>query len=174
MQHGRNMGGTHARDADSVTTAAVSITTDELGCPDVQRLLAAHLDDMRATSPPESIHALDIADLGSPDVTFWTTRGEDGGLLGCAALKYLDDQHGEIKSMRTASSARGRGIASQLLRHLIVAAHSRGYVRLSLETGTQSFFEPARRLYARHGFTECDPFAGYRLDPNSVFMTLQL
>ena len=140
---------------------------------DVQQFLAGHLADMYATSPPESVHALDPAALAGPDISFWTAR-EDSRLLGCAALKHLAPGDGEIKSMRTAERARGRGVASALLRHLVTEARNSGYRRLFLETGSQEFFAPARRLYERHGFAPCPPFAGYELDPNSVFMTREL
>ncbi|MFE4226920.1 GNAT family N-acetyltransferase [Arthrobacter sp. NPDC056886] len=140
---------------------------------DVLQLLGEHLADMYATSPPESVHALDPAALAGPGVSFWTAR-EDSQLLGCAALKHLAAGDAEIKSMRTANAARGRGVASALLRHVLAEARHSGYRRLYLETGSQEFFAPARRLYKRHGFTDCPPFAGYELDPHSVFMTLQL
>jgi putative acetyltransferase len=151
----------------------IRIEPDDLSRPAVHRLLGEHLADMTATSPAESVHALDLDGLREPGVTFWTAWSGDD-LLGCAALKELDPAHGEIKSMRTAAFARGRGLASGLLRHLIDESVRRGYARLSLETGSQEFFAPARRLYARHGFAECPPFADYRLDPNSVFMTREL
>jgi len=140
---------------------------------DVRQLLAGHLADMYATSPPESVHALEPAALAGPDVGFWTAR-EDSRLLGCAALKRLSPGDGEIKSMRTAEWARGRGVASALLRHLLAEARTTGYRRLYLETGSQEFFAPARRLYERHGFAACPPFADYVPDPHSVFMTLRL
>ncbi len=129
---------------------------------------------MFATSPPaESVHALDHSALKHESMTFWTAR-EDGVLLGCGALKALSSGHAEIKSMRTASLARGRGVATQMLEHIVAEAARMGYERVSLETGTEDYFAPpARRLYARHGFTECPPFGGdYTLDPNSVFMEL--
>ena len=146
---------------------------DDPGAGDVLTLLQEHLADMYATSPPESVHALDPDALRDPAITFWTVR-EDGVLLGCGALKELSPQQGEIKSMRTASPARGRGVAGLVLRGIVAAAHARGYRALLLETGTEDFFAPARRLYARHGFTECRPFGGYSEDPNSVFMRLDL
>lgn len=149
------------------------IERDHPSRPDVARLLAEHLADMHATSPPESVHALDHAGLADPVVTFWSVR--DGAtLLGCGALRELSATEGEIKSMRTAATARNRGVAGLLLEHLVDQAARRGYRRLFLETGTQPFFAPARRLYRRYGFADCPPFAGYRLDPNSVFMTLAL
>ncbi|MFI8527756.1 GNAT family N-acetyltransferase [Promicromonospora sukumoe] len=159
----------------------MQISPDSPAADDVRRLLDEHLTDMFATSPAESVHALDHTALLAPSVTFWTARDDDGALLGCGALKELDDApggadatHGEIKSMRTAGPARGRGVASALLDVVLAEAERRGYARVSLETGTQDYFAPARRLYARHGFAECGPFGSYVLDPNSVFMTLEL
>jgi putative acetyltransferase len=140
---------------------------------DVLALLDEHLTDMRATSPPESVHALDPAALTASSITFWTLR-EDGVLLGCGALKDLGAEGGEIKSMRTTPSARGRGVATLMLLHVLGEAGRRGYRRLSLETGSQEFFAPARRLYLRHGFVVCGPFGDYTLDPNSVYLTLEL
>lgn len=156
-----------------MTAPTIRIETDDLTRPEVHALLEAHLADMYATSPPESVHALDVTKLREPGVTFWTAWNGDQ-LLGCGALKQLDERHGEVKSMRTTPAARGRGIATLLLEHLVAEARGRGYARLSLETGTQAYFEPARRLYLRHGFAECPPFAGYALDPNSVFLTRNL
>lgn len=151
----------------------IRIGPDTPGRADVRDLLAGHLADMYATSPAESVHALDPAALAGPGIGFWTAR-EDSRLLGCAALKRLSPGDGEIKSMRTAESARGRGVATALLRHLLAEARTAGYRRLYLETGSQEFFAPARRLYERHGFTVCPPFADYQPDPHSVFMTLEL
>jgi len=157
--------------------AGLRIERDHPSRRDVARLLAEHLTDMHATSPAESMHALDHAELADPAITFWSVRDETT-LLGCGALRELAAAAGagagEIKSMRTAVAARNRGVASWLLAHLVDQARQRGYGRLFLETGTQPFFEPARRLYQRHGFAECPPFGDYRLDPNSVFMTLIL
>ena len=139
--------------------------------PEVAPLLAEHLDDMRATSPPESVHALDGAGLADPAVTFWVAR-LGGTVAGCAALKELPPYAGEVKSMRTADFARGQGIGTALLRHLLAEARRRGYDAVFLETGTQPYFAPAHRLYRAHGFTECPPFGDYVLDPNSLFMIL--
>jgi putative acetyltransferase len=136
-------------------------------------LLKEHLRCMALASPPESIHALDLDGLRKPDVTFWTIWNGDE-LAGCGALKELDSQHGEIKSMRTAYAYQGKGIAKLMLGHLIDAAKARGYQRLSLETGSMDYFEPARRLYAGFGFEFCKPFGSYKDDPNSAFMTLAL
>ncbi|MDQ0662826.1 putative acetyltransferase [Arthrobacter ulcerisalmonis] len=157
----------------------ISIDRDTPTRDDVHRLLSEHLADMFATSPAESVHALDHSALSAPSITFWTAR-EDDNLLGCGALKLLDSPagaaavHGEIKSMRTTATARGRGVATLMLRHILDDARNRNLEHVYLETGTEDYFAPARRLYARHGFTECPPFADYVLDPNSVFMELRL
>lgn len=152
---------------------SVHTQIDDLSGPEIRELLDEHLANMRRHSPPESVHALPIEGLRKPDVTFWTVW-ENGELLGCGALKELDTQHGEIKSMRTVSQHLRKGVARTLVRHIIEEAARRGYRRLSLETGTMEVFEPARQLYARHGFVVCEPFADYVDDPNSVFMTKEL
>ena len=141
--------------------------------PDVTRLLEAHLALMHSLSPPESVHALDLDGLTAPGVTFWTGR-EEGRVLVCGALKELDPGHGEIKSMHTAEAARGRGLGERMLLHIIEEAKARGYERLSLETGRPATFGAAQRLYRRHGFEECPPFANYTDDPFSLCMTLRL
>ena len=125
---------------------------------------------MRSLGPPESTHALPLDELRSPAVTFWTLW-DDGELLGCGALKELDPQHGEIKSMRTAARHLRKGVARAMLHHIVEEAKRRGYRRLSLETGSAAAFTPARQLYAGFGFTCCGPFADSWDDPNSVFMT---
>ena len=132
-----------------------------------------HLQSALQHSPPESVHALDVEGLRKPEITFWTAW-ESGDLLGCGALKELDSQHGEIKSMRTASLHLRKGVARKLLDHIIAEARRRGYRRLSLETGSMAAFAPARRLYSKFGFTYCGPFADYLEDPYSVFMTREL
>ena len=150
-----------------------SIRTDDLTSPEIAELLADHLREMQQHSPPESVHALGLEKLKRPEVTFWSVwNGDD--LVGCGALKELDSTHAEIKSMRTDPKYRGKGAGKLMLRHILAEAKHRGYKRLSLETGSMAAFEPARRLYASHGFTFCDPFADYILDPNSVFMTIEL
>jgi putative acetyltransferase len=156
-----------------VTTSARRLELDDVTRAPVLEMLAGHLVDMAATSPPESVHALDVEGLRHVDVTFWTAWEADP-LVGCGALKRLDDAHGEIKTMRTAPAARGRGVAAFVLRHLLAEAAARGWRRVSLETGSQDFFAPARRLYARHGFVVTGPFGDYVLDPHSVFMTRSL
>jgi putative acetyltransferase len=149
------------------------IREDDLSGPEIAALLKVHLDHMHATSPPESTHALDLDGLRVPEITLWTLW--DGAtLLGCGALKELDAGHGEIKSMHTAAAARGRGVARRLLQHIIETARQRGYRRLSLETGSTAEFAAAQGLYRGFGFQDCGPFAGYVLDPFSVFMTLEL
>jgi putative acetyltransferase len=146
------------------------IRPDDLTGPEIRALLEEHLRNMHEISPPESVHALDLAALRRPEITFWTAWDADG-LLGCGALKQLDGKHGEIKSMRTAGAQRRRGVARAMLAHIVDEAHRRGYSRLSLETGSQPAFAPARALYGSFGFADCGPFAGYGPDPNSVFMT---
>ncbi|TQM85356.1 putative acetyltransferase [Saccharothrix saharensis] len=151
----------------------LTIEPDDLTRRPVRDLITEHLADMYATSPAEGVHALDHVELREPGVSFWTAWSE-GVLLGCGALKELSPVEGEVKAMRTRPEARGRGVAARLLAFLVEQARGRGYRRLNLETGTQDFFAPARRLYARHGFVPCPPFADYRPDPTSEFMTLDL
>ncbi|QQK58363.1 GNAT family N-acetyltransferase [Shewanella sp. LC6] len=155
------------------TIRTMKITLDDLKGPEIAALLQEHLEDMRATSPPESVHALDLDGLRQPNIRFWTLW--DGhNLAGCGALKWLDSEHAEIKSMRTAATYKQQGVASQILQHLINDAKAAGVQRLSLETGSMAFFQPARNLYAKFGFELCGPFADYTLDPNSLFMTKKL
>jgi putative acetyltransferase len=149
------------------------IKLDDLSSPAIAELLAEHLHDMYEQSPPGSVHALDLDDLKKPDITFWAIWDGDA-LVGCGALKELDAEHGEIKSMRTAHAYRGKGAGKLMVRHIIDEARKRNYKRLSLETGSMAFFDPARRLYESFGFECCGPFADYVLDPNSVFMTMSL
>ena len=151
----------------------MQIRVDDLAGGEIRALLAEHLHDMQRLSPPESIHALDLAALRRPEITFWTVWSRQE-LLGCGALKELTAAHGEVKSMRTASTHRRRGVARAMLQHIIAEARRRSYARLSLETGSMSAFEPARRLYESFGFTACSPFADYTADANSVFFTRTL
>lgn len=151
----------------------MEIRVDDLRGPEIIALLEEHMRCMVAVSPPESRHALNLDGLRMPGITFWTIWN-NGDLAGCGALKELDNQHGEIKSMRTAYAHQRKGVASQMLQHILDEAKRRGYRRLSLETGAMDYFEPARRLYASFGFVQCGPFANYRLDPNSVFMTKEI
>jgi putative acetyltransferase len=149
------------------------IQLDDLTGPDIAALLQEHLNDMNAVSPPESKHALDLAGLKAPEISFWTLW-QQHQLAGCVALKQLNVQQGEIKSMRSATVFRGQGIGKQLLQHVIHEAKSRGYQQLYLETGAMEYFAPARALYSSFGFECCEPFAQYKADPNSVFMCKQL
>ena len=159
--------------AVAMLASTMQITVEDPGLPEVRELLEEHLRNMHELSPPASVHALDVGKLQEPDVTFWTVR--DGAiLLGCGALKQLDPEHGEIKSMRTPRSLRRRGAGRAVLAHIIAVARGRGYKRLSLETGSMEAFVPAQRLYESFGFSYCDPFGDYRPDPNSVFMTLRI
>jgi putative acetyltransferase len=151
----------------------MDIRVDDLNGPEIIQLLQEHLHSMTLHSPPESIHALDIEKLRKPDITFWTVW-QDSKLIGCGALKELDDAHGEIKSMRTASAHLRKGVATAMLTHILEEARRRSYRRLSLETGSVEAFAPARSLYARFGFKQCAPFAEYVEDPYSVFMTIEL
>jgi putative acetyltransferase len=156
-----------------MNTLALEIKNDDLTSPEIAELLTEHLRCMAEASPPESRHALNLDELREPDITFWSVwRGCD--LAGCGALKELDAQHGEVKSMRTAKAHLRQGIGRMLLEHIIAEAKRRGYRRLSLETGAMKYFEPAHRLYRKSGFKTCLPFAGYREDPNSIFMTQEL
>jgi putative acetyltransferase len=149
------------------------IIDGDLSDPRVVELLQLHTTTARAQTAAGSAHALDLAGLQAPGISLWTIW-ERESLLGVGALKQLSADHGEIKSMHTVESARRKGAASALLRHIIATARQRGLSRLSLETGSWDYFEPARAFYRRHGFVECPPFAGYVEDPNSVFMTLDL
>jgi putative acetyltransferase len=147
------------------------ISTDDPRADDVRELLERHLAYANANTAPEDVHALDLDGLLDPSVTFFSFR-VDGELLGVAALKRLDGQHAEIKSMHTAQAARGRGIGRAMVDHLIGVARERGYRRVSLETGAGAAFAPARSLYESAKFTPCGPFADYRPSPNSAYMTL--
>lgn len=151
----------------------MDLRLDDLRHPAVIALLQEHLDWMHRISPPESVHALDLAALRRPDITFWTLWDGDA-LAGCGALRELTQGHGEVKSMRTAQTHLRRGAAARMLEHILAEARRRGYERLSLETGSMAYFAPARALYARAGFSPCAPFGDYVDDPNSVFMTRTL
>jgi len=150
-----------------------TIIEDDPQRAEIAALLKQHLADMARHSPPESMHALDVEALRAEGITFWSVwAGKE--LVGCGALKQLDPTHGEIKSMHTASAHLRRGVASSLLTHVIAEARRRGYLRLSLETGSMEVYEPARRLYADFGFEICEPFGDYLPDPNSTFMSREL
>jgi putative acetyltransferase len=151
----------------------MDIKIDDLRHPAVIALLRDHLESMHTVTPAGSVHALDLAALRKPDITFWTAW-ESSQLHGCGALKQLSTYDGEIKSMRTASQHLRKGVAARLLQHIIDEGVRRKYRQLFLETGASAAFSPARALYHRFGFTRCGPFHGYAEDKNSVFMVRQL
>ncbi|MBO2458544.1 GNAT family N-acetyltransferase [Actinomadura violacea] len=149
------------------------IVVDDLSGPEIAEFLEEHVRQMRSITPLESKHALDLDALRRPDVTFWSVM-DGGDVVGCGAIKRLDASHAELKSMRTSTVRKRSGIASRLLGHIIAEAERMGFTRLSLETGSDDFFLPARRLYEKYGFEYCEPFEEYRPDRNSVFMTRAL
>ncbi len=151
----------------------MQIREDDLTGKEIAYFLREHLEDMNEITPPESVHALDLDALRSPDITFWSAW-EGDELLGCGALKELDSRSGEVKSMRTAKAHRGRRVASKILEHIIKEAKRRGYDCLNLETGAMPEFAPARAFYIRYGFAYRGPFAEYIDDQNSVFMTKRI
>jgi putative acetyltransferase len=152
------------------------IKVDDLTGSEIQELLLHHLRHLSSISQPCSMHALNLEALRKPDITFWSVWSDASTvqLMGCGALKQLDREHAEIKSMRTVADHLRKGVASQLLAHMIAEAKRRQYRRLSLETGAGVQFVPAQRLYAKFGFHSCGPFADYKEDPNSIFMTMEL
>ncbi|MDG2524083.1 GNAT family N-acetyltransferase [Stenotrophomonas sp. HITSZ_GD] len=151
----------------------MEIRPGDLDHPAVIGLLEAHLRDMQAITPAESVHALDLSGLRAGDVRFWSAWiGEEA--VGCGALRDLGQGHGELKSMRTSNAHRNQGVGSAMLAHLLATARAGGYRQLWLETGASAPFFPAHRLYERAGFTACGPFGDYTDDPHSVFMTLRL
>lgn len=146
---------------------------DDLTRPEIEAHLLEHLSDMRAVSPPESVHALDLDGLRVPEIRFWSAWiGES--LAGTVAIKDLGGGDVEIKSMRTSAVARGQGLGRQMLTFVLAQARASGAHRVLLETGAEPYFEPARSLYAGAGFVVRGPFASYVVDPNSVFMELWL
>lgn len=158
---------THEPKSEPIIEAA------DLDAEDVRALIAAHWQAMATASPGESMHGLDADDLRDPTIRVRAAR-IDGELAGIAALVDLGEQHGELKSMRTAEGHGRRGVASRLLDHLVAEAWAAGFTRLSLETGTEDYYAPARNFYHRHGFIECPPFGTYGPDPGSLFMTRNL
>ncbi len=151
----------------------LTIREDDLSGAKIQTLIAAHVANSAVYSPPEAIHALNADGLRTPAVTVWSVW-QDDEILGMGGLKKLSPTEGEVKSMHTTAAHRGKGVGEAMLRHLIAEARRRGYRRLYLETGVQDGYAPSRRLYARHGFVACGPFADYVENPYSVFMTLAL
>jgi len=151
----------------------MEIKVDDLSGVEVAELIGGHLQNMALHSPSESIHALGLDELKKPEIKFWSAWEQDE-LVGCGALKELDRRHGEIKSMKTSPNHLRKGVAKQILQHIIEEAKMRGYQQLSLETGSMTAFAPARHLYEKFEFQYCEPFADYKEDPNSVFMTKEL
>jgi len=151
----------------------LEIGVDDPRRDDVRALLRTHLAFMRTTTPVEYSFALDVEELVDPAITFFSAR-EEGRLVGVAALKRLDDEHAELKSMHTIEAERGRGVGRALAEHVLSVAGTRGFRRVSLETGTTEDFASAQALYARMGFTPCDPFGGYRPSPYNTFMSKNL
>jgi putative acetyltransferase len=154
-------------------TIAIVVAPDDPRSDDIRAVLENHLAFARNESPPEHVHALDVDALLEPAVTFFSAR-RHGVVLGVAALKHLSSTHAELKSMHTSHGARRQGVGSALVTHLLAFAARAGYERVSLETGTMGAFAPARALYAKFGFVECDPFDGYTVNPYSTCMTLRL
>jgi putative acetyltransferase len=148
------------------------ITPDDLTGPEINALLETHFAGMLASSPVGSCHFLDFEGLKGPGVTFWSIWDGDS-LMGCGAMKEIDPAHGEVKSMRTHADHLRKGAGAAMLEHIIATAKSRGYARLSLETGSGDAFDAAHALYLRYGFAYCPPFADYKEDPFSRFMTLE-
>jgi putative acetyltransferase len=151
----------------------MKITLGDLDDPRIIALLGHHLETMRTASPPQSVHALDLSGLKQPEISFWAIWDGDD-LLGVGALKTLGADHGEVKSMHTAASARRRGVGQAMLGHILDTARARGMTRLSLETGSMDDFIPARTLYARNGFALCPPFGDYWDDPMSLCMAREI
>lgn len=149
------------------------ISVDDPRKPDVRALLERHLTFSLEQTPPEHSFALDVDGLLDPAITFFSLRLADE-LLGVGAIKQLSPEHAEIKSMHTAAAARGRGVGRAVLAHLLEVARTRGYRRVSLETGTMEAFAPARSLYESAGFTPCEPFGDYERTEDNYFMTLAL
>jgi len=151
----------------------ILVVKGDLSDAAVIALLGEHLQGMADHSPPESSYALDLQGLRGPDISFWTAwDGND--LCGCCALKELDANHGEIKSMRTAATHLRKGVAAAMLEHIVAESRRRSYDRLSLETGSGPGFDAALAFYEKSCFVYCGPFADYRDNPFSRFMTLEL
>jgi putative acetyltransferase len=140
---------------------------------DVREIVAHHLKFGRLHSPPQDAHALEVDGLLDPAVTLFSIRCR-GELVAIGALKRLDHQHAELKTMHTAEHVRGQGIGRVMLDHLLAIARNRGFERVSLETGSMEAFAPARSLYVSAGFAPCEPFGDYRQSPNSTYMTMRV
>jgi putative acetyltransferase len=140
---------------------------------DVRGLVEHHLKFGRFHSPPQDAHALEVDGLLDPAITVFSIRRR-GELVAIGALKRLDDQYAELKTMHTAEHVRGQGVGRAMLDHLLAVARERGFERVSLETGVQEAFAPARSLYVSAGFTPCEPFGDYRRSPNTTYMTMRV
>ena len=140
---------------------------------EVNDLLKKHFVELRSVSPAGSTHVLDIAGLKDPSIKFWSLW-ENNKLVGCGALKFLEKNHGEFKSIRVADEFRKKGIGERIINHLIEEAKKLEISKLSIETGAGEFFLPARTLFSKFGFKKCPPFAHYKEDPNSCYYTLNL
>ena len=151
----------------------MKIKFDDLTNIRTLELIEIHLAGMAENSPAESRHALNIVGLKQANITFYSAW-ENNDIMGCGALKEITPEHGEVKSMRTAERHLRKGVAREILQHIINEAKKRGYTKLSLETGSMDAFKPAHRLYESFGFRYCKPFDHYVEDPNSVFMTIDL
>ena len=141
--------------------------------PKVNELLTKHFIELRSVSPAGSTHVLDITGLKDQSIKFWSLWDNDE-LIGCGALKFLDKIHGEFKSIRVVDKFRKKGAGEKIFNHLIEEAKKLGIKKLSIETGSGKFFEPARKLFINFGFQPCLPFAHYKEDPNSCFYTKNL
>ena len=141
--------------------------------PEVNQLLTKHFIELRAASPKGSTHVLDIPGLKVPTIKFWSLW-QDDKLMGCGALKFLDQDHGEFKSIRLHDDFRGKGNGIKVVNHLIFEAKKLNIKRLSIETGASKFFAPARKLFDNCGFVPCAPFAHYKEDVNSLYLTKHL
>ena len=140
---------------------------------EVNSLLKKHFIELRSVSPAGSTHVLDIDGLKDPSIKFWSLW-ENNKLIGCGALKFLEKNHGEFKSIRVADKFRRSGIGEKIIEHLIEEAKKLEISKLSIETGAGDFFIPARKLFSKFGFKKCIPFAHYKEDPNSCYFTLNL
>ncbi|MEO0030954.1 MAG: hypothetical protein RIS94_712 [Pseudomonadota bacterium] len=149
------------------------IVEDDLSGEAIQSLVALHLSGMHASSPACKVHAMPVARLRQPDVTFWSAW-IGPALAGMGAMKHLAPDHGELKSMRVAPEWLGHGVGAAMLAHLLAMARARGYARVSLETGRTEAFAPAIALYRKHGFAPCEAFADYVSDDFSQCLTLAL
>ena len=141
--------------------------------PQVNELLTKHFVELRSVSPEGSTHVLDIPGLKDPSIKFWSLW-ENNKLIGCGALKFLEKGHGEFKSIRVADEFRKKGIGERIINHLIEEAKKLEISKLSIETGAGEFFAPARKLFNKFGFKKSEPFAHYKVDPNSCYFTLDL